>query len=182
MSVVFRQLAAVREAVAADAWPRVVLAYEPVWAIGTGKVATAEQAQEVHIAIRKWLSEHVSAGVADGTRIIYGGSVSVSAPGVMAAVCAVVCSVHGLSAGVGGMGTRRTTEQCDTLLSFCCSCAFAPLYPGICASHAMFACLLQGANCATLAAEPDIDGFLVGGASLKPEFADIIRATAAKKA
>jgi triosephosphate isomerase len=37
-----------------------VLAYEPVWAIGTGKTATPEQAQEVHAAIRAWLAEHVS--------------------------------------------------------------------------------------------------------------------------
>ncbi len=41
-------------------WSRVVLAYEPVWAIGTGKTATPEQAQEVHAAIRAWLAEHVS--------------------------------------------------------------------------------------------------------------------------
>ncbi len=41
-------------------WDRVVLAYEPVWAIGTGKTATPEQAQEVHAAIRKWLAEKVS--------------------------------------------------------------------------------------------------------------------------
>jgi triosephosphate isomerase len=47
-----------------------------VWAIGTGKVATPEQAQEVHAAIRKWLSEKVSPEVASKTRIIYGGSVN----------------------------------------------------------------------------------------------------------
>ncbi len=41
-------------------WSRVVLAYEPVWAIGTGKTATPEQAQEVHAAIRAWLAEHVN--------------------------------------------------------------------------------------------------------------------------
>jgi len=41
-------------------WSRVVLAYEPVWAIGTGKTATPEQAQEVHAAIRAWLAEQVS--------------------------------------------------------------------------------------------------------------------------
>lgn len=41
-------------------WTNVVLAYEPVWAIGTGKTATPEQAQEVHSAIRKWLTENVS--------------------------------------------------------------------------------------------------------------------------
>ena len=41
-------------------WDRVVLAYEPVWAIGTGKVATPQQAQDVHAALRKWLAENVS--------------------------------------------------------------------------------------------------------------------------
>ena len=45
-------------------WSRIVIAYEPVWAIGTGKVATPEQAQEVHAAIRAWLSSDVSAAVA----------------------------------------------------------------------------------------------------------------------
>lgn len=53
----------------------IVIAYEPVWAIGTGKVATPEQAQEVHAAIRKRLAEKVSTEVAEKTRILYGGSV-----------------------------------------------------------------------------------------------------------
>jgi len=48
------------------------LAYEPVWAIGTGKVASPEDAGEVHMKIRRWLAEH---GVDGGTRILYGGSV-----------------------------------------------------------------------------------------------------------
>lgn len=54
----------------------VVIAYEPVWAIGTGKVATVDQAQEAHDDIRNWLAKTVSQSVADATRIIYGGSVS----------------------------------------------------------------------------------------------------------
>ncbi len=90
-------------------WSKVVLAYEPVWAIGTGKVATKEQAQEVHSELRKWLSSNVNEEVANSTRILYGGSVS-------------------------------------------------------------------GANCKDLASQPDIDGFLVGGASLKPEFVAICNA------
>ncbi len=56
--VVFKQLKAIADKV--SDWDRVVLAYEPVWAIGTGKTATPEQAQEVHAAIRKWLAEKVS--------------------------------------------------------------------------------------------------------------------------
>jgi len=106
--VCFRQLKAIADNV--SDWSRVVIAYEPVWAIGTGKTATPEQAQEVHLAIRNWLKENVSAEVADATRILYGGSVSAG-------------------------------------------------------------------NCRELAACPDIDGSLVGGASLKPDFVKIINAT-----
>ena len=90
-------------------WSNVVLAYEPVWAIGTGKVATPEQAQEVHAALRAFLATKVSDAVSQETRIIYGGSVNAK-------------------------------------------------------------------NCQELASMGDIDGFLVGGASLKPEFVDICNA------
>ncbi|XP_075501669.1 triosephosphate isomerase, chloroplastic-like [Primulina tabacum] len=111
--VCFQQLKAYADAV--PSWDKIVIAYEPVWAIGTGKVATPEQAQEVHIAIRDWLSKNVSAEVASKTRIIYGGSVN-------------------------------------------------------------------GGNCAELAKQEDIDGFLVGGASLKGlEFATIINSVTSKK-
>lgn len=106
-AVVFRQLEAIKANV--SDWSRVVLAYEPVWAIGTGKVATPEQAQDVHAALRKWLADNVSAEVAAATRILYGGSVSAG-------------------------------------------------------------------NCRELATKPDIDGFLVGGAALKPDFNQIINA------
>lgn len=89
-------------------WSKVVIAYEPVWAIGTGKVASPEQAQETQAYVRSWLKDHISEDVAKATRIIYGGSV---------------------------------TEV----------------------------------NCAELIKNPDVDGFLVGGAALKPAFADIIK-------
>jgi triosephosphate isomerase len=105
--VVFRQLKAIADKI--TDWKNVVIAYEPVWAIGTGKVATPQQAQEVHAEIRNWLRENVSSDVADSTRIVYGGSVN-------------------------------------------------------------------GGNCRTLFTEPDVDGFLVGGASLKGEFLNIIQA------
>ena len=52
-----------------------VLAYEPVWAIGTGKTATPAQAQEVHKLIRDWLGENYSDAIAENTSILYGGSV-----------------------------------------------------------------------------------------------------------
>ena len=74
LKVVTSQLQAVKEKIAD--WSKVVVAYEPVWAIGTGKVATTQQAQEVHAAIRKWLGEEVGKEIAEATRIIYGGSVS----------------------------------------------------------------------------------------------------------
>ena len=110
---VIAQLDAVAAALGdAEAWDGIVIAYEPVWAIGTGKVATPEQAQEVHLAIRAWVKDAVGAEVASAVRIIYGGSVN-------------------------------------------------------------------GGNCRSLAKENDIDGFLVGGASLKPEFGDIINANSA---
>ena len=53
----------------------VIIAYEPVWAIGTGKTATPEQAQEVHQFIRKLVAETYSSAAADATTILYGGSV-----------------------------------------------------------------------------------------------------------
>ncbi|KAJ8320213.1 hypothetical protein KUTeg_001800 [Tegillarca granosa] len=53
-------------------WDKVVIAYEPVWAIGTGKTATPEQAQEVHAKLRNWISANVSEEVAKKVRIIYG--------------------------------------------------------------------------------------------------------------
>ncbi|KAF3433703.1 hypothetical protein FNV43_RR24806 [Rhamnella rubrinervis] len=112
MDVVAAQTKAIAERI--SNWSDVVLAYEPVWAIGTGKVATPAQAQEVHLELRKWLQANVNAEVAATTRIIYGGSVN-------------------------------------------------------------------GANCKELAAQPDVDGFLVGGASLKPEFIDIIKAAEVKQ-
>jgi len=58
-----------------DEGQEIIVAYEPVWAIGTGKVATPEIAQESHRFIRNWLAERFSATIADATRILYGGSV-----------------------------------------------------------------------------------------------------------
>lgn len=86
-----------------------ILAYEPVWAIGTGRTATPEQAQEVHVFIRNWLKETFGRDVSDQVRILYGGSVKPD-------------------------------------------------------------------NITSLMSNPDIDGALVGGASLKPEsFMGIIK-------
>jgi triosephosphate isomerase len=73
LEVVFRQLDAVIDDLAGKPGFGVI-AYEPVWAIGTGKVATVEQAQEVHAAIRQRLAQK-SQQLADVTRVLYGGSV-----------------------------------------------------------------------------------------------------------
>lgn len=88
-------------------WDKLVLAYEPVWAIGTGKTASPEQAQEVHAEIRHFLGEQANREVAAKVRIIYGGSV--------------------------------TEKTCDELIQ-----------------------------------KKDIDGFLIGGAALKPAFGRIV--------
>ena len=91
---------------------QLVIAYEPVWAIGTGKTATPEQAEEVHQLIREILSEQFSASAAEQLRILYGGS-------------------------------------------------------------------MKSSNCAALMAQPNIDGGLIGGASLKAEeFIQIINTAA----
>lgn len=58
----------------ADDFAKVVIAYEPVWAIGTGKTATADQAQDMHAHIRKVISDKYGAEAADNTSILYGGS------------------------------------------------------------------------------------------------------------
>ena len=58
----------------ADDFAKIVIAYEPVWAIGTGKTATAEQAQEIHAFIRQTIAEKYGNEIADNTSILYGGS------------------------------------------------------------------------------------------------------------
>ncbi len=73
--VVARQTKAVIDAVGIQALGDGVIAYEPVWAIGTGKTATPQQAQDVHASIRNMIAEH-DAGVAAKVRIQYGGSMN----------------------------------------------------------------------------------------------------------
>ena len=74
LEVVGRQLAHVVAEVGIAAFEKAVVAYEPVWAIGSGLTATPEQAQEVHAAIREQLARE-DERIADGVRILYGGSV-----------------------------------------------------------------------------------------------------------
>ena len=62
----------------AEEWKNIVIAYEPIWAIGTGKTATAEQAEEIHAYIRSCIAEVYGQEVADNTTILYGGSCKAS--------------------------------------------------------------------------------------------------------
>lgn len=106
LKVCARQLDAVSKII--SDWSKIVVAYEPVWAIGTGLAATPEDAQETHKAIRAHLATTIGADQAEKVQILYGGSVN-------------------------------------------------------------------GKNAPEFKDKPDVDGFLVGGASLKPEFIDIIK-------
>ncbi|GAB2516103.1 triose-phosphate isomerase [Nocardiopsis aegyptia] len=82
---VLAQLDGALKGVPAEQAERIVVAYEPVWAIGTGEVATPEDAQEVCAAVRVRLSELYSPEVAGAVRVLYGGSVKGdNAPGIMA--------------------------------------------------------------------------------------------------
>ncbi|MFZ9887122.1 MAG: triose-phosphate isomerase [Myxococcota bacterium] len=110
LAVVSRQVEAILAHISAEEAQRLVIAYEPVWAIGTGKTATAAQAQEAHAAIRQLVGQRHGAAAAAKVRIQYGGSV-------------------------------------------------------------------KPENARELMAQPDVDGALVGGASLKPsDFLAICRA------
>lgn len=73
--VVASQLQGALEGFSAEDVSKMVIAYEPVWAIGTGETASPEQAQEVHAFIRKYLLDNYSASVAESVSILYGGSV-----------------------------------------------------------------------------------------------------------
>ena len=115
-AVLTRQLERALEGVTAADTGRILLAYEPIWAIGTGRNATPQQAQEAHAAIRQWLAKRDGHPVSESIRIQYGGSVA-------------------------------------------------------------------AANAASLLQEPDVDGALVGGSSLKADaFTAIVKAALDAKA
>jgi triosephosphate isomerase (TIM) len=73
--VVARQLERSLAELTANDLTRIILAYEPVWAIGTGRTATPNQAQQMHAYIRQWISQRFDSHTADNLRILYGGSV-----------------------------------------------------------------------------------------------------------
>lgn len=74
MEVVRKQIKTALRDIAAEDIKKVVIAYEPIWAIGTGKTATDDQAQEMHAFIRNTIAEKYGKEVADNTSILYGGS------------------------------------------------------------------------------------------------------------
>jgi triosephosphate isomerase len=74
-AVLDQQMSAGLEGVDGTAMERIVIAYEPVWAIGTGKTASPEQAQAAHAHLRNWLRGRYNPTTAEATRILYGGSV-----------------------------------------------------------------------------------------------------------
>ena len=78
LEVIERQVSGSLAGVTADQMRRTVIAYEPVWAIGTGRNATPEQAEEVHLALRNLLETRYNGEVAQSVRIQYGGSVKPS--------------------------------------------------------------------------------------------------------
>lgn len=73
--VLAAQLAGALEGLTTGELSRLIVAYEPIWAIGTGRTATPETAQQVHASIRAWFDKHADGVVAAGVRILYGGSV-----------------------------------------------------------------------------------------------------------
>ncbi len=75
LSVIQTQFDGSLAGVSAEQIVKVVIAYEPVWAIGTGKVATPQQAEEVHLALRKMIEKRYNSPIADVVRLQYGGSV-----------------------------------------------------------------------------------------------------------
>lgn len=77
-AVIRRQVEGSLAGFTGDQVAELVIAYEPVWAIGTGKVATPEQAEEVHLDLRRILAERYNAATAERVRILYGGSVKPS--------------------------------------------------------------------------------------------------------
>lgn len=107
LNICKRELTPVIELLSKEDWENVVIAYEPIWAIGTGLAATSQDAQDIHSEIRSFIASQVGDEIAQSVRILYGGSAN-------------------------------------------------------------------GKNAPDFKDKSDVDGFLVGGASLKPEFVSII--------
>lgn len=74
IATVLKQCKKALDNVDSNAMTKLILAYEPIWAIGTGETATADQAEEMHAAIRNWISEQYDDNCGNGVNILYGGS------------------------------------------------------------------------------------------------------------
>ncbi len=107
-AVILRQLDAVLETAGAGAFAQAVVAYEPVWAIGTGRTATPEQAQQVHALIRGWIAEK-DAIIAASLRVLYGGSVKAA----NAAELFAMPDVDGGLIGGASLKADEFTRVCD---------------------------------------------------------------------
>jgi triosephosphate isomerase len=110
------QVSAGLAGVPAEGARSIVIAYEPVWAIGTGEVATPEDAQEVCAAIRTRVAELYSGDLADGVRVLYGGSVKAANVGAMMAQADIDGALVGGASidadeFVGIVRYRKTVEQ-----------------------------------------------------------------------
>ena len=107
-NVVLRQLDAVVSTLAPNLVARLLIAYEPVWAIGTGRNATPDDAATVHAAIRRWFSSQ--SGAPDNVPILYGGSVNAkNAASLLAAP-----GVDGLLVGGASLDAEAWTAICRT--------------------------------------------------------------------
>lgn len=107
LPVVLRQLDAVLARLAGADLRRLVLAYEPVWAIGTGRQASPDQAQEIHAVLRARLARH-DLGAGSAVRILYGGSVRASS----AAAFFAMPDVDGVLVGGASLDAREFLEIC----------------------------------------------------------------------
>ncbi len=111
LSVVARQVQAVIAKVGADGMRTATIAYEPVWAIGTGESATPEQAEDVHKSLRACLAE-ADAGIAESTRVLYGGSVTPENAGALFAKQHVDGALVG-GASLNGKGFVEICKAAD---------------------------------------------------------------------
>lgn len=74
--VIFSQLASIKEKLDETEWRKVIIAYEPIWALNTGKISSADQTQEAIEMIRQWLHDNCSEQIAKETKILYAGPVT----------------------------------------------------------------------------------------------------------
>mmetsp|Transcript_7497 Transcript_7497/g.9770 ORF Transcript_7497/g.9770 Transcript_7497/m.9770 type:complete len:269 (+) Transcript_7497:60-866(+) len=113
LTILEKQLSTVANVVPADAWGRIALAYEPVWAVGVGATPCApEEAQRIHSALRDWITNNVSADAAQACRITYTGSVNEN----NAAGYAALSEVDGFVVGRAGLDAIKLSSIIKTLV------------------------------------------------------------------